>query len=66
MNVFKKVTHAVAVAGGLAVAWAVSDQGQHIIGGIVSAYPKTSFLVGVVGFLATLYHSPKAPKPLSN
>ena len=31
---FKKATHAIAVAGGLAAAWAVSDAGQKVIGGI--------------------------------
>lgn len=57
---FKKATHAIAVAGGLAAAWAVSDAGQKVIGGIVSAYPKASGLTAIIGFLAVLYHSPKA------
>jgi hypothetical protein len=56
---FKKVTHAIAVAGIAAIAWAVSPQGQHIIGGIVQAYPKLSAITTILGFLAALYSSPK-------
>lgn len=57
---FKGVTHAVAVAGGLALTWAFSDQGREVIGGIVKAYPKASGITLALGFLATLFHSPKA------
>jgi hypothetical protein len=56
---FKKVTHVLAAGAALAIGWAVSDQGQAVIGGIVKAYPKLSGLVGAIGVVAALYHSPK-------
>jgi hypothetical protein len=52
----KKITHGVAIAGGAVVAWAMSDQGRAVIGGIVKAYPKASVLTGVLAFLGTLYY----------
>ena len=57
---FKKATHAIAVAGGVAAAWAVSDKGQEVIGAVVHAYPKASAVTAIIGFLAVLYHSPKS------
>jgi hypothetical protein len=57
---FKRITHAIAVAGTAGIAWAVSPQGQQIIGSIIHAYPKLSGLAGVIGFAAALYHSPKS------
>lgn len=56
---FKKATHVIAGLGVLAVTWAMSDQGQQVIGGIVHAYPKLSGIVGAIGVIAALYHSPK-------
>lgn len=56
---FKKVTHVIAVAGTVTVAWAMSEQGQQIIGGIIRAYPKLSGLTAVTAFLAVLTHSPR-------
>lgn len=52
----KKVTHAIAVAGGLVVGWAFTPQGQQVIGGIIKAYPKAAVITGVLGFLGTLYY----------
>ncbi len=57
---FKKATHVIAGLGVLAVTWAMSEQGQSVIGGIVHAYPKFSGVVAVIGLIAALYHSPKA------
>jgi hypothetical protein len=57
---FKKVTQGIVVAGGAALAWAFSSQGQEVIGGIVKAYPKASAITTILGFLAVLLHSPKA------
>ena len=56
----KKVTKALAAVGTAVVVWAMSEQGQTVIGGIVHAYPKASAITGVIGFLAVLLHSPKA------
>lgn len=52
----KKVTHAVAVGGGMVVTWAMSDHGREVIGAIVHAYPKASVITGVLAFLGTLYY----------
>lgn len=60
LSSFKKVTHSIAVAGGLAIGWAFTQQGQDVIGGLIKAYPKLSAVTGVLAFLATIYHSPKA------
>lgn len=57
---FKKLTHGLAVAGGVALAWSFSTRGQEVIGGIVKAYPKASAVTTILGFLAVLLHSPKA------
>ena len=57
---FKRATHAVAVAGGVALGWAFSDQGQSVIGGIVKAYPKASAITAILAFLAALFHSPRS------
>ena len=59
MSRFKKVTHVIAATGALAVTWALSDKGQQVIGGVVHAYPKLSGIVGIIAFVAALYHSPK-------
>lgn len=52
----KKVTHVIAVLGGSALGWALSPQGQSVIGGIIKAYPKAAVITGVLGFLGTLYY----------
>ena len=52
----KKLTHGIAVAGAALVGWALSPQGQQVIGGVVKAYPKASVITGVLAFLGTLYY----------
>lgn len=51
----RKLAHVIAVGGTLAIGWAVSDRGQQIIGAVVHAYPKLSFLTGALAFVATVY-----------
>ena len=60
MGTFKKITHFIAAAGAVVLAFAVSDKGQAIIGGLVKAYPKSSALAAIIAFLATVYHNPSA------
>ena len=59
----KKFAHGIVVAVGIGLGWAFSPQGQSVIGGVIKAYPKLSFITTLLGVAGVVYFNPK-PKPV--